>query len=96
VCVAYGAPDQVVWIDRNQAALADAGVRLAIGVGGALDYLAGALPRAPAWMRRAGSEWLYRLLCQPWRWRRQLALPCFVVLVIGQRMGRIRAPEREA
>jgi N-acetylglucosaminyldiphosphoundecaprenol N-acetyl-beta-D-mannosaminyltransferase len=37
-------------------------------------------------MRRWGLEWLYRLLQEPWRWRRQLALPKFLALVAKQKM----------
>ena len=80
VLVAYGAPGQVIWIERNRAALAAAGVRLAIGVGGTMDYLAGRVPRAPASVRRLGFEWLYRLAIEPWRGRRQLVLPRFALL----------------
>lgn len=82
VLVAYGAPGQVIWIARNQAALAASGVRLAIGVGGAMDYVAGIVPRAPLLIRFLGLEWLYRLIRQPWRWRRQLVLPRFAALVL--------------
>ncbi len=81
VLVAYGAPGQVTWIARNRAALAAGGVRMAIGVGGTFDYLAGTVPRAPRWMQRFGLEWLYRLAREPRRWRRQLALPRFAGLV---------------
>ena len=80
VLVAYGAPGQVLWIERHRTSLAAAGVRLAIGIGGAMDYLAGTVPRAPARLRALGLEWLYRLLRQPWRWRRQLVLPHFALL----------------
>jgi hypothetical protein len=80
VLVAYGAPGQVHWIARNQRELAEMGVRLAIGVGGTLDYLAGRVPRAPAPVRAVGLEWLYRLIRQPWRWRRQRVLPGFAFL----------------
>lgn len=74
--VAYGHPAQDLWIARNQPALR---VPVAIGVGGVLDYLAGVVPRAPRWMRRLGLEWLYRLIRQPWRWRRILtAVPLFL------------------
>jgi N-acetylglucosaminyldiphosphoundecaprenol N-acetyl-beta-D-mannosaminyltransferase len=74
--VAYGHPAQELWIARNQPHLR---VPVAIGVGGVFDYLAGVVPRAPAWMRRAGMEWLYRLVKQPWRWRRILvAVPLFL------------------
>ncbi len=81
VLVGYGAPGQVLWIERNRQALVEAGVRVAIGVGGALDYVAGTVERAPSLVRRLGLEWCYRLVREPWRWRRQLALPVFVGMV---------------
>jgi N-acetylglucosaminyldiphosphoundecaprenol N-acetyl-beta-D-mannosaminyltransferase len=74
--VAYGAPRQDKWIARNQEALPT--VRLAMGVGGALDFITGRAIRAPRWLQRLGLEWLYRLFREPWRWRRMLALPRFV------------------
>jgi|GEM_PF-430869 len=82
--VAFGAPAQDLWIARTLARLQ---VPVAIGVGGAFDYLAGRVPRAPRPLQRAGLEWLYRLAIQPWRWRRMLALPHFAVLVIADRLG---------
>ena len=85
VLVAYGAPGQVTWIERNRDRLESAGVRLTIGVGGAFDFHAGDVPRAPGVLRRAGLEWLFRLARQPWRWRRQLALPVFAWLVARER-----------
>lgn len=88
VLVGYGAPAQIFWIERNRAALAASGVRIAIGVGGALDYLAEATPRAPKFIQRLGLEWAYRLAREPWRWRRQLALPKFALLVARTRLGR--------
>jgi N-acetylglucosaminyldiphosphoundecaprenol N-acetyl-beta-D-mannosaminyltransferase len=100
VLVAYGAPGQVLWIDRNRSALAGAGVQVAIGVGGVLDFLAGNVPRAPSVVRRAGLEWLYRLMREPWRWRRQAVLPVFFVRVLiewlwrrGNRAGKIARPK---
>lgn len=81
VLVGYGAPAQVLWIERNREALAEAGVCVAIGVGGALDYLAGTVPRAPGLLQRLGLEWAFRLCREPWRWRRQLALPKFALLM---------------
>ena len=77
--VAYGAPAQEMWIDRLKDRL---GVSVAIGVGGAFDYLTGRVPRAPAWMRRARLEWLGRLLRQPWRVRRMAVLPVYAVKVL--------------
>lgn len=79
LCVAYGAPAQELWIGRNLQRLP---VAVAMGVGGAFDFLAGRQVRAPRWMRRTGLEWLYRLYREPWRWRRMLALPKFALLVV--------------
>ena len=97
ILVAYGAPRQEYWIERNQREL---GVTVAVGVGGALDFIAGRVPRAPRWIRRAGFDWLYRLITQPWRWRRQLALPRFLFAVllsaIGARLGGDRGSGGEA
>jgi len=73
--VAFGAPAQDVWIARNQPHLQ---VSAAMGVGGALDFIAGVAQRAPKWIQQLGLEWLHRLIQEPWRWRRQLALPQFV------------------
>ncbi|MBS1965666.1 MAG: WecB/TagA/CpsF family glycosyltransferase [Chloroflexi bacterium SZAS-1] len=74
--VAYGHPAQDLWIARNQPRLR---VPVAIGVGGVFDYLAGEVALAPAWMRCVGLEWLYRLIKQPWRWRRiMVAVPLFL------------------
>lgn len=80
--VAYGAPEQDLWIRRNLASL---GVPLAMGVGGAFDFISGRVPRAPRWMQRAGLEWLYRLIREPKRWRRMLRLPRFALLVLLRR-----------
>jgi N-acetylglucosaminyldiphosphoundecaprenol N-acetyl-beta-D-mannosaminyltransferase len=79
LCVAYGAPAQELWIGRNLTRLP---VAVAMGVGGAFDFLAGRQVRAPRFMQRAGLEWLYRLYQEPWRWRRMLALPAFAILVV--------------
>jgi len=77
--VAYGAPKQDKWIARN---LEHTGVPVAMGIGGSLDFIVGTQKRAPRWMQRVGLEWLYRLIREPWRWRRQLALPKFVWAVL--------------
>lgn len=77
--VAYGAPSQEMWIDRLRSRLQ---VSVAMGVGGAFDYLTGRVPRAPAWMRTAGLEWLVRLAYQPWRVRRMAVLPVYAMKVL--------------
>jgi len=81
--VAYGAPHQEKWIARN---LSRAGVPVAMGVGGALDFISGQRKRAPTRVQTLGLEWLHRLAHEPWRWRRMMALPRFVLLVLWQRL----------
>ena len=80
--VAYGAPEQDKWIARNLPRLE---VKMAMGVGGSFDFIAGVVPRAPMWMRQAGLEWLYRLYLQPSRIGRMLRLPRFVLQVLLSR-----------
>ena len=80
--VAYGAPKQDKWIDRNKATLSS--VRVAVGVGGSLDFVTGRAVRAPRWAQEMGLEWLHRLYKEPWRWRRMLALPRFAWRVLTQ------------
>lgn len=78
--VAYGHPRQDLWIARNQPVLR---IPIAVGVGGVFDYLAGRVPLAPAWMRRAGLEWLFRLVRQPHRLPRIVdAVPRFLWAVL--------------
>ncbi len=86
--VAYGAPAQDLWIARYRDQLA---VPVMIGVGGAFDHLVGVRRRAPLWVQRLRAEWLFRLITQPWRWRRQLALPRFVWAVLAAAPRKKRA-----
>lgn len=74
--VGLGSPKQEYWLEEFLDAT-KCGV--GIGVGGSFDVLAGTVPRAPRIWRRAGIEWLYRLVREPSRWRRQLALPRFAI-----------------
>jgi N-acetylglucosaminyldiphosphoundecaprenol N-acetyl-beta-D-mannosaminyltransferase len=80
--VGLGVPKQEKWLARN---LLKLGVPIAIGVGGTFDVMAGTVKRAPVWMQRANLEWLFRLLSQPQRAVRMLALPRFVVKVMTQK-----------
>jgi N-acetylglucosaminyldiphosphoundecaprenol N-acetyl-beta-D-mannosaminyltransferase len=68
--VSFGCPKQEKWIAMHHRSL---GVPVAIGVGATLDFLAGRVKRAPAWMRRTGTEWFYRLLQEPQRLYRRYA-----------------------
>ncbi|MDD4799375.1 MAG: WecB/TagA/CpsF family glycosyltransferase [Clostridia bacterium] len=76
--VAMGAPRQDIWIYDHQDELPPL---VAIGVGGSLDVLAGIVKRAPASFQRLKLEWLWRLLKQPSRIGRMMALPKFVIAV---------------
>ena len=81
VLVAYGFPEQERWIARIRSRLP--GI-VGIGVGGAFDFVAGTVPRAPEWMRQSGTEWLFRLAVQPWRARRMSVLPIYALEVLRE------------
>jgi len=79
--VAYGAPAQELWIDAQLKHMPS--VKVATGIGGTFDFLAGAKKRAPSWMRAIGLEWLYRFAQEPSRykrmWRAVVVFPWLVV-----------------
>lgn len=79
--VGMGFPKQEYWLAEH---LRETGCGAGIGVGGSFDVISGNVERAPERWRKLGLEWLYRLLKEPHRWRRQLALPHFVLLVAGE------------
>lgn len=83
--VAFGAPKQELWIRRHLDVL---GAPVCVGVGGAFNFVAGRVRRAPTWMQRAGLEWAYRLSQEPRRlWRRYILgdLPLFL-RIVGTRL----------
>lgn len=69
--VAYGQVKQEKWISRNLNKLP---VKVMMGVGGSFDEISGKVPRVPVWVHQLGFKWLLRLVFQPWRLKRQLAL----------------------
>ncbi len=77
-----GAERELKWLYKYLPAL---DVPLAMGVGGSFDVFGGVVSRAPKWMIKLNLEWLYRLLKEPWRWRRQLVLPLFVGLILWEK-----------
>ncbi|MBI2025987.1 MAG: WecB/TagA/CpsF family glycosyltransferase [Candidatus Levybacteria bacterium] len=81
--VAFGSPKQEVWIARN---LENLNVGVVIGVGGAFDFITGKVPRAPKFLQNLGLEWLFRLIIQPWRVKRQLSLIKFIILVLKEKI----------
>lgn len=80
--VALGAPKQEYWIADHIQTL---GIPVAMGIGGSMDVLSGNVKRAPKWMQKLSLEWLYRLLIQPSRYKRMLALPKFMLAVKKQK-----------
>jgi N-acetylglucosaminyldiphosphoundecaprenol N-acetyl-beta-D-mannosaminyltransferase len=82
VLAALGVPRQETWI-RGLAGRRQGG--LWMGVGGSFDVWAGTKKRAPGWMRALQIEWLYRLVQEPTRWRRMLALPEFAGAVLREK-----------
>lgn len=74
--VAYGAPEQEMWISKN---LAKTRVKIAMGVGGAFDFISGKVKRAPVAWQKLGIEWLWRLIQEPWRIKRQGRLMRLIV-----------------
>jgi N-acetylglucosaminyldiphosphoundecaprenol N-acetyl-beta-D-mannosaminyltransferase len=85
--VALGAPRQERWMRRW---LPELHVPVAIGVGGSLDVLAGRVPRAPAWMQRAGLEWLWRAAREPRRWAVVRTIPPLFLMALRERARRGR------
>jgi N-acetylglucosaminyldiphosphoundecaprenol N-acetyl-beta-D-mannosaminyltransferase len=82
--IALGVPKQEYWLADN---LGKLGGVVGMGVGGSFDVMSGRLRRAPAAWRRLHLEWLYRTIQEPYRWRRIVKLPLFVVLVLMKRIG---------
>ena len=78
--VALGVPRQEKWIAKHQKAL---GVPVAMGVGGSFDVFAGHVQRAPEAFQKLHLEWLFRLMQEPWRYKRmQSTLPRFAVEIL--------------
>lgn len=94
VLVALGSPKGELWAHEAEAALRPA---LVLGIGAALDFLAGAAQRAPAWVSRLGLEWLYRLVHEPRRlWRRYLLRdPQFLLIFLRQYRAQRRAAAQD-
>jgi len=90
VLVALGVPKQEYFIDQWRSAFPKA---VMIGVGGSFDIWTGLSRRAPRFMQRLHLEWLYRLISEPWRWRRiGSALPRFGLQVLRDLMRKPKKP----
>ena len=88
VFVGLGAPKQEFFIDvlKKQLVKEHAGPVVLMAVGGSFDMIAGSTPRASARTQRMGLEWLHRLVREPWRWKRQMALFRFLFLVFREKI----------
>lgn len=76
--VCLGAPRQELWMAEHREQLK---IGVMLGLGGSLDVFAGAVKRAPRWMIRMGLEWLYRICKEPWRIKRVMELPFFLLSI---------------
>ena len=81
--VAMGTPSQEKWIAKYRAAI---NAPYCMGVGGTLDVVSGRVKWAPKVFRMTGTEFLYRLISEPKRWKRQLVLPKFALMVLKARI----------
>jgi N-acetylglucosaminyldiphosphoundecaprenol N-acetyl-beta-D-mannosaminyltransferase len=86
IFLALGSPKQENWIARNRDRLTS--VRVCQGIGGTLDVLAGTVKRAPEIYCKLGLEWLYRLISEPSRIKRQSKLPLFAAQVLAAKITR--------
>lgn len=82
--VAFGSPNQELWLYKHKDSLK--GI-ICMGVGGGFDFISGNIKRAPLFIRKLGFEWLFRLILQPWRWKRQVSLIRYMYLIFKQRFG---------
>ncbi|CAG9606621.1 WecB/TagA/CpsF family glycosyltransferase [Pseudoneobacillus rhizosphaerae] len=79
IFVAMGSPAQENWIIANKETLHPSVYQ---GVGGSFDVISGKIERAPESFQKLGLEWLYRLMKEPWRIKRQAVLPLFLIRAI--------------
>ncbi|ACL77215.1 WecB/TagA/CpsF family glycosyltransferase [Ruminiclostridium cellulolyticum] len=85
--VCLGAPKQEQWIHKHKEQL---NVKVCMGLGGTIDILAENVKLAPDFFRNHGLEWLYRLYKEPWRFKRMLRLPKFILYILGIKFGLIK------
>ncbi|MFI8687543.1 WecB/TagA/CpsF family glycosyltransferase [Rossellomorea sp. NPDC077527] len=83
VFVALGVPRQEKWISENIDSFSSG---VFMGVGGSFDVIAGTVERAPEIWQKMNMEWFYRLMKQPSRWRRMLALPKFALVIMKKKV----------
>lgn len=82
ILVAMGSPRQEVFIEKIKDVT---DIKIYMGVGGVFDIFAGNLKRAPKWMISLGIEWLYRVIKEPFRIKRLISIPKFLLMVLKNR-----------
>ncbi len=78
--IALGSPKQEKWIQKYLPELTS--VKICQGIGGTLDTIVGHVKRAPELLQKSALEWLYRLIKEPKRIRRQIIIPIFVLKIL--------------
>lgn len=82
IFVAMGSPRQEIFINKIMGRV---DTHIFMGVGGVFDIFAGELTRAPKWMLTFGLEWLHRVIQEPFRIKRLMVIPKFLLLVLKNR-----------
>ncbi len=82
--IALGSPLQEFWLEKN---LSKTGCKVGIGIGGTFDFISNRIKRAPLWMQKRGLEWFFRLILEPKRIKRQIAIPKLMWRVLLEKLG---------
>lgn len=85
IFASFGSPSTEKWFEANKGMFDGC---ICMSVGGAIDFLSGRVRRAPVFVRSIGLEWLYRLIIEPWRIKRQLNLFVAMYYVVVQKLSR--------
>ena len=85
IFVAMGSPRQEIFIEKIKNIM---DTKIYMGVGGVFDIFSGNLKRAPKWMISLGLEWLYRVIKEPFRIKRLISIPKFLIVVLKNRNTR--------
>lgn len=86
--IALGSPKQEKWYATHKDCLTN--VRVVQGIGGTLDAIVGKVKRAPYYWQKYSLEWLYRLLSEPNRIKRQKVIPVFILMTIAAKVRLLR------
>ena len=88
--VAMGSPKQEYWIAKHREAI---NAPFCMGVGGSLDVASGTIKRAPRVFQKTGTEFLFQLVTEPKRFRRQMVYLPYMLNVLKERLARRRTKQ---